>query len=587
MMGRADRERFLSAVDEAERAGMVCPRESGRGFRYEFTHDLIRHALLAGLSELRRREMHTHVVECMEALYPEVDAYAAEVVSHLERAASAADAEKMLRYSVLAAEKALEAAASEDALRHLERAMTLVPEHDRRTYARLLYLRGYTLRALLRWEEALRDWQAAVPLFEELRDADSLARTCKDMAIMAQWQNRVDEAIGLAERGLALVGEELTRQRVHLLCHAGLGHSGAHRFQEGDQILAEAEAVARHLQDPECLGAVLFYRSVSAMFQMRVQEQLDLAQRSVALLRGTSNLWDFVPALEWIHMALFCLGRWREMGGLEPEIERIAERTGHVGTTMLLQRTRAYRKLLESPDLESFGAEARAHLEVGDRTGFPWAQIDARLRLGQLAWWRGDFKQSEALLRESRDLEIVLPEIGTAVAGHVLLLAQLGDLRALDILAVHEKLLPEIGRPAGIGCWKLLLAAVESLALLGKVDRAAAMHPVVLHAMAFTGALIPCWSWTSLSRIAGISAAAAGQWDEASAHLDRAWDECQQLPNRFERPFVLRWRAWTLARRGRSRDARRARELLAEAQSRCLEIGIDPRVMGTDAPQAG
>ena len=85
MMGRVDRERFLSAVEEAELAGMVAPRESGRELRYEFTHDLIRHALLADLSELRRREMHTHVVECMEALYPEVDAYAAEVVSHLER----------------------------------------------------------------------------------------------------------------------------------------------------------------------------------------------------------------------------------------------------------------------------------------------------------------------------------------------------------------------------------------------------------------------------------------------------------------------------------------------------------------------
>ena len=579
MTSRADRERLLSAVDEAERAGMVSPKDLGRGLRYEFTHDLIRHALLADLSEARRREMHLQVVASLEELYPDVEAYASEVVSHLERAGDAADADRMRRYSIRAAESALESAAPEDALRHVDRALALLPEQDHRTRARLLFLRGYTLRSLLRWEEASRDWLATIPLFEELGDRDSLARTCNDMAIMAHWRSRSSEAIGLAERGLALVGEAPTRQRAQLLCHAGVGHGGARRFEEGDRILAEAEAVARHLQDSECLGAVLFYRSASATFQMRVEEQLVLAERSVELLRGTTNLWDFVPALEFVHMAWFSLGRWREMAAWEPEIERIAERVGHVGTTLLLQHTRAYRKLLESPNLDIFGAAAKAHLEGGDRTGLPLAQIQGRVDLGQVAWWRGDFKQAEAILREATTRELEAPGLGTAFAAHMLLLARLGDMRALDVLAAHDELLPEPGRQAGIGAWKLLLAAVESLALLGKVDRAAALHPVVLHAIKTTGALVPYWSGTSLSRVAGISAAAAGQWEEANAHFDRAWEECQRLPNLIERPFVLCWRGWMLARRGGQRDEQRSRELLAESRAQLRELGIDPRLI--------
>jgi DNA-binding winged helix-turn-helix (wHTH) protein/tetratricopeptide (TPR) repeat protein len=452
LTSRADRERLLSAVDEAERAGMVSPKDLGRGLRYEFTHDLIRHALLADLSEARRREMHGQVVASMEELYPDVEAYAAEVVAHLESAGDAADADRMRRYSIRAAESALEAAASEDALRHVDRALALLANQDHRTRARLLFLRGYTLRSLLRWEEASRDWLAAIPLFEELGDRDSLARTCKDMAIMAQWRNRSPEAIGLAERGLALVGEAPTRQRAQLLCHAGVGHGGARRFEEGDRILAEAEAVARYLQDSECLGAVLFYRSISAMFQMRVEEQLVLAERSVELLRGTTNLWDFVPALEFVHMAWFSLGRWREMAAWEPEIERIAERLGHVGTTLLLQHTRAYRKLLESPNLDIFGAAAKAHLEGGDRTGLPLAQIQGRVDLGQVAWWRGDFTEAEAILREATTREFEAPGLGTAFAAHMLLLARLGDLRALDGGARSEP-----GRQAGMApgscCW--------------------------------------------------------------------------------------------------------------------------------------
>jgi hypothetical protein len=82
-----------------------------------------------------------------------------------------------------------------------------------------------------------------------------------------------------------------------------------------------------------------------------------------------------------------------------------------------------------------------------------------------------------------------------------------------------------------------------------------------------------------LSRVAGISAAAAGRWEEANAHFDRAWEECQRLPNLIERPFVLCWRGWMLARRGGQRDEQRSRELLAESRARLRELGIDPRLI--------
>jgi len=573
---QTDRERFLSSADEAERGGMVAPRDTTRGLRYEFTHDLIRQSLLAEISLARQQQMHLDVVACMEAMYPDADTYASEIASHLDRAGAGADSGKTLRYSTLAAEAALEATASEDALRHVERALSLTPPTDRQTRARLLFLKGYSLRGLLRWEETLQNWREAIPLFEALGDADLMTSTCRDMAILSIWRQEWDEVIRIAERGLALVGTAPSRHRGYLLCHASLGHSGARRFEEGERLVAEAEAIARHLQDSELLGTVLFYGAVPVHYQMRVRDQLPLARQCVDLLRGTNNLWDLVPALEGIHMALYGLGRLAEMAACEPEIERMAERVGHIGTILLLHQMRAHRQLLESGDLDAFAEAVASRLETADKIGLQLFQSQSRLELAQVSCWRGDLRAAEAHCTEAGRFERDGPDSGSTTAVHLKLLAESGEMQAIDLLTGHENLLPRPGWPAAIGSWKLLLSAVESLATLGEVDRVASMHHLVVHAMTTTGAVMPLGSTTLFSRIAGISAAAARQWEEATAHFERAWEECHRIPNLVERPFVLWWWAWMLRQRGAASDVGRAGTRLAEARARFRELGIHP-----------
>jgi len=569
-----DQADLVSAVDEAEAAGLIVGRPAGPELRYEFTHDLIRHSLLSELSLVRQRTMHLRVVEAMEALYPDVESRAGEIVSHFEAAGDYARPEKAVQYLILAANRALEGAASEDALRFLDRALARVEDGDRPTRARILFLRGSALRSLLRWEEALRDWWEAIPLFEELGDSKSLTHTCKGMAIVALWQARWDEATALGERGLALLGPEPSAERVHMLCISGLGHSEAGRFDEGEPILDEADSVARRLGEPELLGVASFHRAMSDLHQMRVERQLTLGQRSVELLRGTEHLWDFVPALGLVHMALFCLGRLDEMQVWESEVERMAERVGQVGVSLLLDHTRAHRQLLESGELEPFVAGARRRLETARGAGIPWAPALSLIELARAAWWRGDDAEAEARIREARADEPDWAGNGIALGAHMLLLAQRRDRAALDVLTAHDDLLPELGRPARVGSWHLLLAAVESLALLGEVDRAAALHPLVLHGRAHTGAVVPLWSSVSFARIAGISAACAGRWEEAAGHFDRAQEACEAMPNLLERPAVLRWRAWMLAHRGRPEDNGRAKELESESRSGLRRLGF-------------
>lgn len=575
LTGLDHEDELVSAVGEAEAAGLIVARAAGPELRYEFAHDLIRHSLLSELSLVRRRTMHLRVVEAMEALYPDVESRAGEVVTHFEAAGDYAQPEKAVRYLILAAERALEGAASEDVLRFLDRALARMEDGDRPTRARILFLRGSALRSLLRWEEAIRDWWEAIPLFEELGDAESLTHTCKGMAIVALWQARWDEATALGERGLALLGPEPSAERVHMLCISGLGHSEAGRFDEGESILDEADSVARRLGEPELLGVASFHRAMSDLHQMRVERQLTQGKRSVELLRGTEHLWDFVPALGLVHMALFCLGRLEEMQEWEPEVERMAERVGQVGVSLLLDHTRSHRQLLESGELEPFVAGASRRLETARGAGIPWAPALSLTELARAAWWRGDDAEAEARIQEARADEPDWAGNGIALGAHLLLLAQRRDRAALDILTAHDHLLPEPGRPARVGSWHLLLAAVESLALLGEVDRAAALHPHVLHGRAHTGAVVPLWSSVSFARIAGISAACAGRWDEAAGHFDRAQEECEAMPNLLEPPAVLRWRAWMLARPGRPADSGRAEELESAARRAWRSLGFE------------
>ena len=85
-----DGEAFLDAVEEAETAKLVASEAGGRETRYTFTHELIRHTLMATLSLPRRQRLHLRVAEAIEQTYPkELRARASDLAHHLYQAGRA------------------------------------------------------------------------------------------------------------------------------------------------------------------------------------------------------------------------------------------------------------------------------------------------------------------------------------------------------------------------------------------------------------------------------------------------------------------------------------------------------------------
>ena len=165
-----DSDVVLDALDESIAAGLVTSITVGREARYEFAHELIRQTLLATLSLPRRQRLHLRVANAFEKVYEaRADERAADVARHLYQAGTAAEPTKTIHYLRKAAESALAAAASDEALRFLNMLLSLLEDEpgDGTEKADLLSLRGLAHRGLGRLEDTEADLRGALALYEE------------------------------------------------------------------------------------------------------------------------------------------------------------------------------------------------------------------------------------------------------------------------------------------------------------------------------------------------------------------------------------------------------------------------------------
>jgi adenylate cyclase len=66
---KSDASSLLESVEEAERAGLVFSNAESPTARFEFSHELVRQAVVGGLSAARRQRLHLEVAEAVERVY--------------------------------------------------------------------------------------------------------------------------------------------------------------------------------------------------------------------------------------------------------------------------------------------------------------------------------------------------------------------------------------------------------------------------------------------------------------------------------------------------------------------------------------
>jgi predicted ATPase len=123
-----DPDSLLDCVEEAEGLSLITSRLVRLESRFEFPHELVRQAVLGGISPARRQRLHLSVATAIERIYADsIEEHAADLAHHLWQAGSAAtDAGKTLRFMRAAARRGLEQSGYEFALGQMARALEMV-----------------------------------------------------------------------------------------------------------------------------------------------------------------------------------------------------------------------------------------------------------------------------------------------------------------------------------------------------------------------------------------------------------------------------------------------------------------------------
>jgi hypothetical protein len=123
----------------------------------------------------------------------------------------------------------------------------------------------------------------------------------------------------------------------------------------------------------------------------------------------------------------------------------------------------------------------------------------------------------------------------------------------------------------------MALSAVEVFALLGDKEQAAGLYRLVMEEIA-TGVMTRGADLRLVQCVAGIAAAAGGEWEKAEGHFETALRQAHELPIMTEQPEVRRWYARMLIDRDGPGDRQEARRLLTEAIAMYRQIGMPKHV---------
>ncbi|HVM07953.1 MAG TPA: AAA family ATPase [Acidimicrobiales bacterium] len=536
-------DELLDALDEAERTRLVMASNENGFVRFRFAHGLIRRTLAAEMSLTRRQRLHVQVAEALEHVYAStLDEYAADIAFHLVEAGRWADAELTARFLLLAGDRALEAAAYEEALRHFDRALARSPMSDARARAAVLEKMGMAERSLGHLDDALALWNEALDAYDRVGANDEVARLCLTAGIQVAWWRRGSEVISLVDRGLLALGDDDTPLRGGLLALAGGVASQAGSYDQATRLLDDALAIARRHGDDGVLGLALYSLAVHHFSYYQYENVVSIGKASMKHLRRAGDLWNLANVQGYVSASLGWLGRVDEADRVGAETQVFARRLGNLSAYVFGEGGRAFREIGTQPAVGVLQRRGEEALQLGTDLGFAWLTSIGHTRLGLAAFWDGRWEDAlEEVEKAARG------ELRTASGGHLgrlfMIHAYLGNREeALALIAEAEPALPVVGRPNSGTSWTLALAAVEALFVLGERERAARLYPTVIDHAA-TGTVMRSWDYRLVSTLAGIAAGCGGDLSLADRHFEHAERVARKLPMRHEEADALRFRA--------------------------------------------
>ncbi len=305
VMRAAGGDRLADAVDQLIAADLVidaAPTERREG-RYRFKHAVTQEVAYNTLLVRRRVELHRTVAAAMERVLGEQVREFLPALAHHYLLGEVPD--RAADFAWRAAQRALSIHAHVEVIRFAEQALELfeqLGDVDRAVEA--LYLIARIRRFRGENDAALAAYERALSLLEQ-KAPDATERIASVLAHMAElctrWDAKYPDLDGLIARGLGLVGEERSRERVLLLAAKAFMPRRSPRATEEDwegalAIAKDALAIAEELgllrEVSLCLDAVGYaYRELG-----RFRDAYAVNQRRLPMAESLQDNDELIDA---------------------------------------------------------------------------------------------------------------------------------------------------------------------------------------------------------------------------------------------------------------------------------------------------
>jgi tetratricopeptide (TPR) repeat protein len=581
-------EHLMTLIEEAMAAGLVI-EVSGAVATYRFVHTLIRDVLYEGLGPARRQRLHRRVGEAIEDRFrSDLEPRLAELAHHFTRAAADGETGKAIEYTIRAGERAFGMLAYEEAADQFRRALDVIalePPVDPRH-------RGELLLALARAQMSAGQAGAARAAFEQaaalarvIGASDLLAHAA--LGVVREFTEPAHDPlqVRLLEEALhALDVNPPTQLRARMLARLAKALLFEPSPQRRIGLSNQAVEMARTLNDPQTLAAVLYDHHTAIWGPDTVDDRLLIATEVIALADASG---DRVQALKGRLFRMTDLLELGDMIGLLSELQTYEVLANELRQPYFLWQvplTRAGVALLAGRFDE---ADALVHqaLAVGRQAHDPVVEFMASVVQRHALFLWGRLPEAEQPLRDSIARLPGAPVLRGVLA---VLLCQAG--RPDEARVEYERLAANgFGQVAcdHLRLTNLMLMSVVCRAL-GDASRAAILYEMLRPYVTRTVTVgqLPLGCVGSVSHYLGLLAGTMARWEDAARHLESAIEvhaRIGALPlttlSRHEHARALRARGWP----GDEQCARDVAKLARET-AESLGMRLWPEAVPADAP---
>jgi tetratricopeptide (TPR) repeat protein len=560
---------ILDALEEAERARLIESEAPSRTPRYRFVHEIVRQTLIDTMSAPRRQRLHLRIADGIERTFAaSLDSHAQALAYHLYNAGAVAPPDKTIQYLSLAAARASAAAAHEEALDHLDKALALLDTPVSPTGAGLLVPRAIALQSLGRAGDAIETFERALSVFDELGDVVHYVETCVPLLHLYTFAMRAADMQSLVARAADKAREGPLGARGVVLAMRAVCLSMAGMMDAALACLDELHTIPPDALPPSMLG-------FATILEVHVREeagQMDLteavARRATQMLQGPADYSRETIAYGLYEPPLY-RGNPIEAERLARESIRHATRLGADEVRQMAMRSLADMRLANG-DLVAAEQVAREALAFSESVKGGGVLFVIQITLAGVLHLCDRSAEAIALLQHA--VHTRLPFFGGYPEG-LLALSQtvLGSPDADAAIDFAMKWLPGPGRSRGLGGWYAASLIIEALRHRNRREDAARLIDHAERAAA---------EWDSnhyafpVRSAAAIAAACAGDWDRAERHHRASIARMDEVPYVTARPIARYWYADMLIERGGSGDASVAAALLEESMASSDAIGL-------------